>query len=310
MKRNSVIEQYYRDGLRPVLLVVDDQPINIRALHELFKADFDVLMATSGESAIQQALEHRPDVILLDIVMPGMDGYEVCQTLNQNEVTQDIPIIFVSAETESDVEARGFEIGAVDFITKPFNPLIVRARVMTQLTLKLQMDMMRNMALVDGLTGLYNRRRFDDALDVNWRLCLREQRPLALVMLDVDFFKRYNDSYGHMAGDECLRQVAQALQGSVRRSADICCRYGGEEFACLLPFTDMEGAKACATQILANVRALKIPHETSAVAPIVTVSIGVSALIPSEQNASAQLLMASDEALYQSKQQGRNRLSP
>lgn len=309
MKRNAVIEQYYRNGLRPVLLVVDDQPINIRALHEVFKADFDVLMATNGESAIQQAIQHRPDVILLDIVMPGMDGYQVCETLNHTEATQDIPVIFVTAETESDVEARGFQVGAVDFITKPFNPLVVSARVMTHLTLKLQMDMMRNMALVDGLTGLFNRRRFDEALNANWHLCLREQRSLALIMLDVDFFKRYNDNYGHLAGDACLRKVADAVKQSVRRSADICCRYGGEEFACLMPFTDAAGARSCAERIITNIAVLQLPHETSDVSSIVTVSIGISCMTPHDDASAPQLLQNADAALYQSKQQGRNRIS-
>ncbi|KFZ37903.1 hypothetical protein HR45_08665 [Shewanella mangrovi] len=304
-----MVKQYFRDGLRPVLLVVDDQPINIRALNEVFKDDFEVLMATNGASAIKKAKEYRPDVILLDIVMPDLDGYQVCKALTNDEATQDIPVIFVTAEDDSKVEAKGFAVGAVDFITKPFHPLIVKARVMTHLTLKLQMDWMRNMALRDGLTGLFNRRRFDEALENLWRLCQREQRPLSLLMIDVDFFKRFNDNYGHIVGDDCLKQVAQALLQACKRPGDLCCRYGGEEFACLLPFTDSEGAQACADEVLRQVQQLQIPHETSDAAKVVTVSIGISSIDASAPNSPSQLLLHADEALYQSKQNGRHRAS-
>ncbi|MBF8999721.1 diguanylate cyclase domain-containing protein [Vibrio nitrifigilis] len=309
MKRLEFLEQFRHDKRRPVLLIVDDQPINIRALNEIFKDEFDVVMATSGGQAIEQARAQQPDIILLDIVMPEMDGYEVCRLLNQDPLTLDIPIIFVTAETEDNVEAHGFEVGAVDFITKPFNPLIVRARVMTHLTLKLQMDIMRDMVLIDGLTGLANRRRFDQALKGDWNLCQREHKPLALLMVDVDYFKRYNDTYGHIAGDECLKLVGKALQSSVRRTSDICCRYGGEEFCCLLPFTDEEGATICANNILQAVRDLNIEHESSDAAKVVTVSIGQAFVVPSAAITAEQLLLYADQALYVSKQHGRNRTS-
>ncbi|WP_068712964.1 diguanylate cyclase [Vibrio tritonius] len=309
MLRDHLLQQFIQEGRKPVLLVVDDQPINIRAINEVFKDECDVLMATNGRSALQIAREQRPDLILLDIIMPEMDGYQVCQQLSLDSITADIPVIFVTAETEVNVEARGFEVGAVDFITKPFNPLIVRARVMNHLILKIQMDIMKDMALIDGLTGLPNRRRFDQALLGDWNLCQREQKNVALLMIDVDYFKRYNDSYGHLAGDECLKSIARALQASVRRTSDSSCRYGGEEFACLLPFTDQEGAVLCAENIINEVKNLNIEHKTSDVSSFVTVSIGIAVRTPTLDVQVEQLVKEADEALYTSKQTGRNKFT-
>ncbi|WP_342608349.1 diguanylate cyclase [Vibrio tritonius] len=309
MLRDRLLQQFIQEGRKPVLLVVDDQPINIRAINEVFKDECDVLMATNGRSALQIAREQRPDLILLDIIMPEMDGYQVCQQLSLDSITADIPVIFVTAETEVNVEARGFEVGAVDFITKPFNPLIVRARVMNHLILKIQMDIMKDMALIDGLTGLPNRRRFDQALLGDWNLCQREQKNVALLMIDVDYFKRYNDSYGHLAGDECLKSIARALQTSVRRTSDSSCRYGGEEFACLLPFTDHEGAVLCAENIINEVKNLNIEHKTSDVSSFVTVSIGIAVRTPTLDVQVEQLVKEADEALYTSKQTGRNKFT-
>lgn len=309
MLRDRLLQQFIQEGRKPVLLVVDDQPINIRAINEVFKDECDVLMATNGRSALQIAREQRPDLILLDIIMPEMDGYQVCQQLSLDSITADIPVIFVTAETEVNVEARGFEVGAVDFITKPFNPLIVRARVMNHLILKIQMDIMKDMALIDGLTGLPNRRRFDQALLGDWNLCQREQKNVALLMIDVDYFKRYNDSYGHLVGDECLKSIARALQASVRRTSDSSCRYGGEEFACLLPFTDQEGAVLCAENIINEVKNLNIEHKTSDVSSFVTVSIGIAVRTPTLDVQVEQLVKEADEALYTSKQTGRNKFT-
>lgn len=305
----NMLEELNQKGIKPRVLIVDDQPINIRILNEVFTDPFDVLMATSGEKALQLAKEQQPDLILLDIIMPAMDGYEVCRRLKADPLTEFIPVIFVTAETEADVEAYGFEIGAVDFISKPINPAIVRARAITHLTLKLYMDNMRNIAWLDGLTGLHNRRRFDELLTQNWLLCRREQRPLALLMLDVDFFKRYNDQYGHLAGDDCLRTIAKILKSALRRPADMAFRYGGEEFACLLPFTDERGAQERASAILEAMQAQQIPHCASEVSPFVTLSIGIAWAIPHEEQGWSQLLQDADTALYQSKSAGRNRIT-
>jgi len=223
---------------RPCLLVVDDQPINIQALYRIFAPDHRVLMATSGAKALALCREDPPDLVLLDVEMPELDGYEVCARLKADEATRNIPVIFVTSHTDADEETKGLELGATDFIAKPVNPAVVRARVKTHLTLKAQSDLLRQMVFLDGLTGVANRRCFDERLDVEWRRAARSASPLALLMLDVDHFKRFNDCYGHQMGDECLRQVAAAIKGSLVRPGDVVARYGGEEFACILPATD------------------------------------------------------------------------
>ncbi|RON52250.1 diguanylate cyclase response regulator [Pseudomonas frederiksbergensis] len=293
---------------RPKLLVVDDQPINVRVLHELFREDFDVFMATSGEQAITVCQAQQPDLILLDVVMEGMDGHEVCRRLKADPATQDIPIIFITAQQQESEELLGLALGAVDFISKPINPVIVKARVRTHLTLKLQSDLLRTMALMDGLTGVANRRKFDEDISADWRVCLREQKPLSLILADVDFFKRYNDRYGHQAGDGCLRAVAQALAETVRRPYDLVARYGGEEFACVLPNTDLSGAVEIATRMQAGVRALDIEHSASDVDRVVTISLGVATLTPSADLEFQALIEAADKQLYEAKSAGRGRV--
>ncbi|MGV8889290.1 MAG: diguanylate cyclase [Pseudomonas sp.] len=293
---------------RPKLLIVDDQPINIRVLHELFREDCDVFMATSGEQAITVCQTQLPDLILLDVVMEGVDGHEVCRRLKADPATQDIPIIFITAQQQESDEVLGLELGAVDFISKPINPIIVRARVRTHLTLKLQNDLLRSMALMDGLTGVANRRKFDEDILADWRQCFREQKPLSLIMVDVDFFKRYNDQYGHQAGDGCLKSVAQALSETVRRPYDLVARYGGEEFACILPNTDLCGAVQLAEKMQEQIRALGIEHSASDVARVVTLSLGVATLTPTDDFEFQALIEAADKQLYEAKKAGRARV--
>lgn len=295
----------------PRLLVVDDQPINIQALYRSFAADHQVFMATSGQQALQVAAQQRPDLILLDLELPDMDGLAVCQALKGQEVTRDIPVIFVTAHGNDEVETRGLEAGAVDFIHKPINPAVVRARVRTQLTLKQQSDLLRRLAFIDGLTGLHNRRAFDERLARELRHAARTVQPLALALIDVDFFKPYNDHYGHQAGDDALRAVAQALQQAMLRPVDLAARYGGEEFVCLLPETAAAGAQAVAERLRAAVQALALPHAHSQAAPVLTVSIGVAAW-PTQLDRPAPapeaLIQAADAALYDAKHGGRNRV--
>ena len=296
-------------GERPKILVVDDQAVNIRLVGELFKSDCEVFMAMDGEQALAQCDAVLPDLILLDLIMPGMDGHEVCARLKANVNTRDIPVIFLSAQREESDEAYGFELGAVDYVTKPFNQTILRARVRTHLMLKRQADQLKSFALVDGLTGVANRRRFDEDLGSHWLQCVRDQAPLSLIMMDVDYFKRYNDHYGHQMGDECLRQIVQAAKQSLRRPHDLFARYGGEEFVCLLPRTDASGACELAGQMMARIRALNIPHAQSEVDQIVTVSIGVATGRPYQNIDPQSLLKLADQQLYESKQSGRARIS-
>lgn len=290
---------------RARLLVVDDQPINIQVMNQIFAEHYQVFMATSGQQALDFCHRTPPDLVLLDIVMPGMDGYEVCTALKAAPDTCDIPVIFVTAHTDATQETRGLEVGAVDFISKPVNPAVVRARVKTQLILKCQSDLMRRLVFLDGLTGVFNRRYFDQQLATEMARALRAQKPLALIMLDVDFFKRFNDHYGHQAGDDCLRQVAQTLKASLRRPADLVARYGGEEFACVLPETEFEQAMTMARELEADVRQKAIAHSHSDVAPVITVSLGVAGFAASARGDATALLALADAQLYLAKASGR-----
>lgn len=295
---------------RPRLLVVDDQPINIQTLYQIFHADHEVFVATSGEQALAFCRGNPlPDLILLDVVMPGLDGLAVCQQLKADPVLANIPVIFVTACMDPADETRALEAGGVDFITKPVNPMVVRARVKTHLTLKAQGDFLRSLVFIDGLTGVANRRRFDEALLSEWRQCRRAGTPLALLMIDIDHFKRYNDHYGHPTGDACLQQVAAVLEAAMQRACDLVARYGGEEFVCLLPGCDQAPALAKAQALQAALAAQGIAHEASPTAAWVTLSIGVAVAQPQAGGSPAALVAAADAALYSAKHRGRNCIS-
>lgn len=293
----------------PKLLIVDDQAINIRVLHELFRDDCEVFMATSGEQALAKARALLPDLLLLDVVMPGMSGHEVCRQLKADPLLAEIPIIFVTAHYDEADEVRGFELGAVDFIHKPVNAIITRARVHNHLLLKQQRDQLRSIALMDGLTGIANRRKFEAHLNTHWLQCAREQTPISLFMIDVDYFKKYNDCYGHQEGDNCLRKIAQTIAATLARPCDLAARFGGEEFVCLLPGTDKQGAHHVAEKIEQAIRGLAIPHQASDIASHVTLSIGVSTLSPAPNSDAQPLIARADEQLYKAKNNGRNQIS-
>jgi diguanylate cyclase (GGDEF)-like protein len=293
---------------QPRLLVVDDQPANIQALYQVFAADHQILMATGGEQALALCATQRPDLVLLDVVMPGIDGYEVCRRLQADSATRDIPVIFVTAQNDEAAETLALEVGAVDFISKPINPKIVRARVKTHLTLKIQSDLLRQWVYLDGLTGVHNRRHFDERLACEWARAVRGGTELSAVMLDVDFFKRYNDHYGHQAGDDCLRRIAAALKACVKRPGDLLARYGGEEFVCLLPETPLRGALAFARQLGERVCAQRIEHADSDVAAVVTVSLGVCTKGSDAVSSAAALLREADAQLYIAKARGRHQV--
>ena len=290
------------------LLVVDDQPINIQVLYQTFSADYDVCMATNGKQALKVCAEQNPDLILLDIEMPGMNGFEVCQLLKADPVTQNVPIIFVTGHVDEASETQGLDIGAVDFISKPINPNIVRARVKTHITLKAQADLLRDWVYIDGLTNVNNRRYFDERLSSEWSRAIRNNTELSLLLLDVDFFKRYNDYYGHQAGDDCLRKIAAAIKNTIKRPGDIVARYGGEEFVCLLPDTNQEGAIYLAEAIRQAVIALEIKHAGAINISQVTVSIGVCTKPQAYQGGPDMLSRNADLQLYRAKECGRNRV--
>ncbi|AQT60587.1 diguanylate cyclase [Cellvibrio sp. PSBB023] len=306
------------------LLIIDDDVSAIRVLSKVLGGLGEIRFATSGEEGIQLAVEKLPDLILLDAEMPGMSGFDVCKSLKSDSTLQHVPVIFITSHTESEMEEAGLLLGAVDFIGKPIRPAIVAARVKTHLNLKLALDRLNHLAQTDGLTGLANRRALDTAIQKEWFRCRRSKRPMSLLLLDIDYFKKYNDTYGHLAGDDCLISVAKLLLSSVNRSVDMVARYGGEEFALLLPETDACGAVEIAEKIIANIRALALPHAVTDNG-IVTLSIGIASFCSSSRcwdnagkedrnhttnpHSATDLLDVADRALYTAKHAGRNRYS-
>ena len=214
----------YISGAEPVrgkILLVDDQVVNIKILHQLLQDDYDIYMARDGNQAIDMCKKVNPDLVLLDIEMPILNGFDVCAHLKNDPDTQEVAVIFVSGHFDEDKEVRGFQLGAVDFIHKPINPVITKARIKNQIRLKLNTDLLRTIALIDGLTGVANRRQFEQVLPVSWSQCAREKQPLTVILLDIDFFKHFNDTYGHTEGDVCLRLVAQKIHDTVNRPYDL-----------------------------------------------------------------------------------------
>lgn len=293
---------------KQTVLAIDDVPANLKLLGEILQPEYRFLVATSGPQGLEIAASKQPDLILLDVMMPGMDGYEVCRQLKANPLTQSIPVIFVTALKEETDEERGLEIGAIDYVTKPFRPTIVRIRVRNHIELKRYHDLLESQAVTDGLTGIANRRQFDKWLDREWRLAIRRQSPISLILGDIDCFKMFNDHYGHPEGDECLKGVAKALAAAIRRPSELLARYGGEEFACILPETDLAGAAHFAGSLLEQVRATGMPHAKSVCSDIVTMSLGAATLSPSLGDGQETLIQAADEQLYRAKKAGRNRI--
>jgi diguanylate cyclase (GGDEF)-like protein len=293
-------------GRRPRLLIVDDQPANVQALYQLFAADHQVFMATRGEQALQLCLERQPDLVLLDVVMPGMDGYQVCTLLRADPATAAIPVIFVTAERDETAETHALDVGGVDFITKPVNPKIVRARVRTHLQLKRQGDLLREWVYIDGLTNVANRRLFEERVAAEWARAVRQGEPLSALMIDIDHFKRFNDCYGHQAGDDCLKRVAAELKAALKRPTDLVARYGGEEFVVLLPDTDLAGAQRVAAQVRRQLQAAAIPHADSPLGGIVSASIGICSKPADVVGSVAALLREADAQLYVAKSRGRD----
>lgn len=291
---------------RPRILIVDDEPINIDILNSLLRTDHKIMVATDGEQAIEAATQGQPDLILLDILLPGLDGHQVCRKLKSDPATRAIPIIFITVMGDAENETMGFALGAVDYIPKPFNSAVVKARVGVHLRLKRQNDMLENLALRDPLTGVPNRRAYDQTCIEEWRRCQRENQPISIFMIDVDQFKKYNDNYGHGAGDETLSRIAKAINGCIHRPGDMLARYGGEEFVVIMPGTHKEGAMQMAQQFHAAIAELAISHEHSTVSPHVTICVGVATTSRTDVITLEQLSEAADKMLYEAKESGRN----
>lgn len=288
------------------VLIVDDNPLNLEILELAVPHEFEVLRASDGRTALDLARERRPDAILLDVMMPGLDGFEVCRRLKADPKTRDIPVIFVSALEEVDAAVQGFGVGAGDYITRPVRREILRARLLNQIDRKRREEELLRHSTHDKLTGIGNRRRFDEYLDQQWRLAERADHWLGLIMLDVDHFKPFNDAYGHAAGDQALRAIARALSSALYRPADLVTRYGGEEFAIILPDTALEGCHHVAKRAVEAVQRCAIPHHCNADFGVVTISAGVASL-ESAFAAPETLFEMADKALYQAKHTGGNK---
>ena len=318
-------------GDRQVVLIVDDSE-SVRLLFRRYlKADgiTNVALAASAHEALNslgigESTDPPLDVdlILMDLVMPGINGIEACRRIKASEQHQDIPIIMVTSVGEVDTIKKALDSGAADYITKPPNKIELMARVRSALRLKQETDrrkarekeleernlMLERLSYLDGLTGLANRRYFDESMIQEWRRSLRERTALSLLMIDIDHFKSYNDNYGHQQGDDCLRRVSTALGQALKRPGDFAARYGGEEFAIVLPNTDADGAMVVAETLRENVAELRLPNPGSQVSDQVTVSVGVCSLIPEPGVAVEALISAADKALYTAKSKGRNQV--
>jgi diguanylate cyclase (GGDEF)-like protein len=324
------------------ILLVDDKPDNLRLLSTmLIEHQYEVRRVTKGVMALKTAKAAPPDLIVLDIKLPDIDGYEVCQSLKSDSLTAEIPIIFISALDHVLDKVKAFSVGGVDYITKPFQVEEVLVRVKNHLTLRTQHKQLleqnerlqqeiqarkeieaalqesqlelqklnqelQRLVHLDGLTQTANRRQFDHYLQQEWDRLIAEQKPLSLIMCDVDYFKSYNDTYGHQAGDDCLRAIAQAISQAISRSTDLVARYGGEEFGIILPQTELGEAEAIAQKIQQEVQYLKLVHSQSQASAYITLSLGITCLIPQPNSSQCLLIEWADRALYQAKKQGRN----
>jgi len=291
---------------RQKVLIIDDSPLTVRLLADILQNDYEIIKAYSGTEGIEAAWRHEPDIIILDVVMRGLDGYEVCKILKSNDITKNIPIIFITSLGDSEDERKGLEAGAIDYITKPFSEPIVKIRVKNHLELKRHRDFLSQLSAIDGLTGIYNRRYFDNEAKKLWDRAVLNQEPFSLLMFDIDHFKKYNDTYGHVMGDECLKKVAINIGEILSAEHGVAARYGGEEFSCLLYGKSFDETVNIAKKVFAQIKELNIPHSKS-VYKTVTLSCGVGSVVPGKDIILEGFIHFVDSLLYKAKNEGRNR---
>ena len=298
-----------------LVLIVDDEPfIRLILRHFLEREGYQIAEAQNGIEAIKVFKQLHPNIVLLDAMMPDMDGFDCCTQLQNFECSKYTPVLMVTGLEDQVSVDRAFAVGAMDYVTKPIHWAVLRQRVkrlieQSQLQQKLEavnVELQR-LATIDGLTQVANRRRFEEYFNQEWQRMKRDKRPLSLILCDVDFFKLYNDTYGHRVGDRCLQEIAKALKDIIKRPGDLVARYGGEEFAVILTNTDTEGATHVAEKICDAVRTLAIPHKNSQVSPHVTLSAGFTTEIPQPDSDIEEMISAADWALYQAKKAGRDR---
>ncbi len=317
------------------ILIVDDRPENLLVLEGLLeKMDCNIFKAFSGNDALGLMLDHDFALVLMDVQMPEMDGFETAELMRGSERTRHVPIIFVTAINKEQWHIfKGYELGAVDYLFKPIEPIILQSKVrvfldlyrqriqlqkqkeeleqkIRELTaLKVENVKLESLSVQDALTGIPNRRSFDRYMESSWKEAAREMKPISVIMLDIDNFKAYNDHYGHLQGDECLVRAAKAMTAALKRPMDFAARYGGEEFVIVLPDTDSQGAAVIGEAIRFQVEALAIDHGFSKTAPVVTVSLGAATIVPKATDVMEDFVGKADMALYRSKESGRNQVT-
>jgi len=339
MDSNDTVSDHAADQNKwAVVLLVDDQPMVAEGIRRMIadEPDIDFHYCSDPRKAVQQATEVHATVILQDLVMPDVDGLTLVRFYRNNPATSNIPVIVLSSKDDPNIKSDAFSQGATDYLVKLPEKIELLARIRAHARsylahkerdqafnalskMQAQLETMnqelarsnqelQRLSSLDGLTGVANRRQFDETLEQEWQRAIRANMPLSLLFADIDFFKRYNDHYGHQAGDDTLKKVAEALKKTVHRPADLVSRYGGEEFVMVLPDTLLEGAVAVAHKVLNGVRNLNIPHENAEDSDRVTLSIGVATLHPREGEEPETLVEIADKALYRAKESGRNQV--
>jgi len=300
-------EQKSRTSDKPRILIVDSEPTTA-LLGRVMAQECQIRTVPSAGHIMTAARQspQRPDLILLDVMAPAREGLEICSRLKADEMTESIPVMLITDRDNAEDEARALKLGAADCITRPFRLDVVEARIRNQIRIKLRNDLLERYANQDSLTDVANRRCFDLRLDAEWRRAMRDRQPLSLVMVDVDYFKQFNDLYGHREGDHCLRRVAKTMARALTRPGDLLARYGGEEFAAILPGIDLEGARWLGERLRNAIMDLQIPKQRPDGAPQVTISVGCASVHPSANLACYSLLQTADEQLYLAKHSGRN----
>ena len=292
------------DPRKNSVLIVSDEKGGSAALAEILSQEYTVYETTKGRDAIVAAKGCLPDVILLDVV-PSLEGYRTLSRLKGDEETQHIPVIIVTDQSNPENEEEGLALGASDYISKQSANSIIRLRIENQIKIVNQIRLINHLSTTDQLTGISNRRSYNMQVSKEWGRNMRDNKPLSLILLDIDRFKDFNDTYGHQKGDEVLRIIATTLKDSLRRSSDFAARWGGDEFVVLLPGTDMKGALINAERIRENIEQTRIPFINPHCVDV-TVSIGVATMVPTQDVNQNELISQADKALYGAKEKGRN----
>ncbi|WP_440906377.1 diguanylate cyclase (plasmid) [Catenovulum sp. SX2] len=289
----------------PHLLIVEDDEINYLVLEKIFSDSYFVTRCTSGIDCINYCNQHKPEVVLLDVELPGLSGLDTCKLLKASNETSDIAVVFVTSHSNDEEQTQCWLAGGNDFVSKPVNALTIKHRVNAQFKYQQQKNELKKQAYIDGLTGVYNRRYLDSELSQKLSMAKRSASAFSLLIIDVDWFKLYNDQYGHLEGDRCLKKVAALIQQPLLRKSDSVSRYGGEEFVCILPQTDLVGAQLIAENIIKLMEQANIQHKASPNG-YVTVSIGITGVYAVTEVDPIIWINTADEALFNAKNQGRN----